>query len=124
MKHSKKQYRIGHVAKELNVKRFVIRFWEREFNLSASRSHGGQRCYQQFEIEQLKLIKKLLYEEKFTIAGAKKYIEEHLKEHSEKSASTSIETFIPALEKKELPDTLAAQIEDLHKKLLKLRELL
>jgi len=121
MKYSKKQYRIGHVAKELNVKRFVLRFWEREFNLTSPRSDGGQRCYEQHDIERFKLIKKLLYDEGFTIPGAKKVLEEQKEHKPQQEAST----FIPAHEKKEnLPNALSTQIEDLQKKLIKLRELL
>jgi DNA-binding transcriptional MerR regulator len=119
----KKQYRIGHIAKELNVKRFVIRFWEREFGLSSPRSTGGQRCYEQSDIERFKKIKQLLYEQGFTIAGAKKWLEENI-EQIEQSAPTEM-TFIPAQEKpRELPDDLSERITDLHKQLLKLREML
>ena len=42
---SKKKFRIGELAKELQVKKFVIRFWEKEFALSSDRSQGGQRYY-------------------------------------------------------------------------------
>lgn len=72
--------RIGSLAKDLGVEHFVIRFWEKEFGISAQRTKGGQRFYHKKDIEKFKRIKKLLYEEGFTIAGAKKCLnpEKHL----------------------------------------------
>jgi len=74
MKMQKKQFRIGELAKHLEVERFVIRFWEKEFNFNAHRSEGGQRFYQEDDLEKFKKIKILLYEKGFTIAGAKKQL--------------------------------------------------
>ncbi len=74
MKMTKKQFRIGELAKRLQVKRFVIRFWEKEFELSASRSSGKQRFYSEEDYATFSTIKKLLYNEKFTISGAKKQL--------------------------------------------------
>ncbi|MBI2774607.1 MerR family transcriptional regulator [Candidatus Dependentiae bacterium] len=122
----KKQYRIGHIAKELNVKRFVLRFWEREFGLNSPRSTGGQRCYEQADIDRFKQIKQLLYDQGFTIAGAKKWLEEHAAQPFTPSTAAAEEiTFIPAQEKtRELPEAISEQITTLQKKLLKLREML
>ena len=75
MKMSKRQYRIGDVAKELKLKKFVLRFWEKELNLTPHRSVGGQRFYEEEDFETFKLIKSLLYDRKFTLAGAKKELE-------------------------------------------------
>lgn len=72
MKMEKKQFRIGELADKLAVERFVIRFWEKEFGLSATRSPGGQRFYTQEDYDTFAQIKQLLYKEKFTIQGAKK----------------------------------------------------
>jgi len=74
MKMQRKQFRIGELAKNLGVKRFVIRFWEKEFNFSAHRSEGGQRFYEERDLERFQFIKTLLYEKGFTIAGAKKQL--------------------------------------------------
>lgn len=73
MKMSLKQFRIGQLAKELHVERFVIRFWEKEFNIKSIRSEGGQRFYTDKDLEKFRIIKSLLYEQGLTIAGAKKY---------------------------------------------------
>lgn len=71
MKIQKKQFRIGALSKKLNLAKFVIRFWEKEFNIKSIRSTGKQRYYTEQDMEQFKTIKQLLYEKKFTIAGAK-----------------------------------------------------
>ena len=47
LRMSKKEFRIGELAKELRVKKFVIRFWEKEFGFKSHRSEGGQRFYTQ-----------------------------------------------------------------------------
>lgn len=71
MKMSKRQYRIGDLAKELNVEKFVVRFWEKELGIKPKRSKGGQRFYQEKDFKTFATIKDLLYEKKFTLAGAK-----------------------------------------------------
>lgn len=71
MKMQKKQFRIGALARELNLEKFVIRFWEKEFGIRSSRSEGGQRYYSLSDVTKFKQIKSLLYDKKFTIAGAK-----------------------------------------------------
>ncbi len=78
MKMQKKQFRIGTLAKELGVEKFVIRFWEKEFNIKSSRSIGGQRYYTTHDVERFKKIKELLYKKKFTIAGAKEALQNKL----------------------------------------------
>jgi DNA-binding transcriptional MerR regulator len=77
MKMQKKQFRIGELAKNLGVERFVIRFWEKEFNFNAHRSRGGQRFYEERDLERFQFIKILLYEQGFTIAGAKKQLKKN-----------------------------------------------
>lgn len=72
---SKKQFRIGDLAKELKVKKFVVRFWEKEFGIKSDRSGGGQRFYTTEDLKIFLLIKDLLYNQGFTIAGAKKQLE-------------------------------------------------
>jgi DNA-binding transcriptional MerR regulator len=69
-----KRTRIGDLAQSLNVERFVIRFWEKEFSISSRRSAGGQRFYTKKDIDRFFLIKELLYTKKFTIAGAKQFM--------------------------------------------------
>jgi DNA-binding transcriptional MerR regulator len=63
--------RIGAVSKELGVKTHVVRFWESEFGIKPERSSKGQRVYPRWQVELLIEIKRLLREEKYTIAGAR-----------------------------------------------------
>jgi DNA-binding transcriptional MerR regulator len=70
----KRTFRIGYLARHLAVERFVIRFWEKEFNIKPSRSEGGQRFYDEHDLATFVEIKNLLYKRGFTIAGAKKQL--------------------------------------------------
>lgn len=66
-------FKIGEVAKITGVKPHVLRYWESEFKLlKPSKSATGQRVYQKKDVEKVFAIKELLYDEKFTIAGAKR----------------------------------------------------
>ncbi len=70
-------YKIGEVCKVADVQPYVLRYWETEFPaLAPNKSGGGQRLYSQREIDIIMRIKQLLYSEGFTIAGAKKKLEE------------------------------------------------
>lgn len=78
MRMEKRKFRIGELAKHLAVERFVIRFWEKEFNVKSTRSGGGQRFYDEDDAHTFATIKELLYNRGFTIAGARKELP-HLK---------------------------------------------
>ncbi len=69
-----KTYKIGQAAKLLDVKPFVLRFWEGEFRevLVPVRTPSGQRAYTEGNLDMVRRIKRLLYEEGLTIEGAKK----------------------------------------------------
>ena len=67
-------YRIGEAAKLLKVEKHVIRYWEKEFEIDTHRSSSGQRLYRRVEIETLQKIKSLIYDEGYTIQGAKKFL--------------------------------------------------
>jgi DNA-binding transcriptional MerR regulator len=72
-----KLYKIGEVCKLADVQPYVLRYWETEFpQLAPNKSGGGQRLYTRREIDTILRIKELLYREGFTIAGAKKKLEE------------------------------------------------
>jgi DNA-binding transcriptional MerR regulator len=69
----KRFFRIGDVSRIVGVKPYVIRYWESEFSsLKPRRADSKQRTYQRKDIEILGEIKRLLYDEKLTIEGAKK----------------------------------------------------
>ena len=68
-------FRIGEVAKLCKLPAYVLRFWETEFPLlKPVKSSTGQRMYRQRDVENVLRIKKLLYEEGFTIAGARQQL--------------------------------------------------
>jgi len=127
----KRTFRIGHLAKELDVERFVVRFWEKEFSVKTKRTDGGQRFYDEEDFEKFKLIKQLLYKEGFTIAGAKKQIEV-LAESPESSTKimASHKTTMSDEEKNTLSvqqdqiNMLNEHIQKLQKQLSKLKDLL
>ncbi|MBI2345223.1 MerR family transcriptional regulator [Candidatus Dependentiae bacterium] len=89
MKMSKRQYRIGELAKALDVEKFVIRFWEKELGIKSYRSKGGQRFYEEKDFKKFETIKNLLYDKKYTLAGAKKELE-NLKKGRNVIASQSV----------------------------------
>ena len=71
----KPYFRIGEVSKILQVRPYVIRFWETEFkSVKPVRATSGHRLYRKKDVEALILIKKLLYEQQFTIRGAKQFL--------------------------------------------------
>ena len=70
-------YRIGEVAKITGVKPYVLRYWESEFRwMAPQKSRSKQRLYRRKDIDTILLVKKLLYEERYTIAGARKLLRE------------------------------------------------
>lgn len=76
-KQKKLYYKIGEACKLLDIQPYVLRYWETEFpELSPSKSKSGQRVYSEKELEIIRRIKGLLYDDGYTIAGAKKKLEE------------------------------------------------
>ena len=70
-------YRIGEVAEMVAVEPYVLRYWETEFpTLRPAKSPHGQRLYRDSDVDAVLAIKRLLYEEGFTIAGARKQLQE------------------------------------------------
>jgi DNA-binding transcriptional MerR regulator len=69
-------FRIGEVAKLAGIKPYVLRFWESEFRtLGPKKSGKGHRLYRRKDVVLVLEIKRLLYERRYTIAGAKKILE-------------------------------------------------
>jgi DNA-binding transcriptional MerR regulator len=68
-------FRIGEVSQLCRLPAYVLRFWETEFpQLKPIKSSTGQRMYRRKDVEAVLRIKKLLYEEGFTIAGARQQL--------------------------------------------------
>lgn len=111
MATKKLYFKIGEACKKLDIQPYVLRYWETEFPaLSPDKSKSGQRVYTTKDLQVIGRIKELLYEEGFTIAGAKKRLEGELKsglkpldesggeaaEGAEPSAEAAAETKQPA----------------------------
>ena len=70
-------YKINEVSAICGVKPHVLRYWETEFSsLTPKKGSNDQRVYKQEDIDTLLKIKKLLYDDKFTIEGAKKILKD------------------------------------------------
>ena len=68
-------YSIGEVSKVTELKQYVLRYWETEFKqLNPSKNKAGNRTYRQKDIDLILRIKDLLYNQKFTIEGARKML--------------------------------------------------
>ncbi|MDB9823121.1 MerR family transcriptional regulator [Deltaproteobacteria bacterium] len=98
----KRYFRIGEVSRIIGVEPYVLRYWESEFSqIRPVRADSNQRTYQRRDLEVIKEIKSLLYDEKLTIEGAKKRLH---KKYS-KSASPDPKEFIRDV-KTELQDII------------------
>jgi len=72
-----KYYRIGEVSRLTALKPFVLRYWETEFpTLEPVKGPNGHRLYRQEDVDLVLKIKRLLYDEGFTIAGARRHLKE------------------------------------------------
>ncbi len=82
-------FKIGDVAKIVDVKPYVLRYWESEFAiLSPSKSKHNQRAYSRKDVETVLMIKKLLYKDRFSIEGARAAIK-NLKKETKKANTIS-----------------------------------
>jgi DNA-binding transcriptional MerR regulator len=108
------------VARILGVKPYVLRYWESEFKaIRPQKSRSQQRLYRRRDVELLVRIKKLLYEERFTIAGARRKLREEGAADIEPGESVAaVQTAPPSRPNKELLNRLRTDLE----KILKLVE--
>ncbi len=73
-------FKIGEVADIAGLEQHVLRYWEDEFDqLKPTKNKSGQRLYQRKDVEMVLEIQKLLYVDKFTLAGAKQKLKERRK---------------------------------------------
>ena len=83
----KRYFRIGEASRIIGVEPYVLRYWESEFpQVRPERADSNQRTYQREDLENLLTVKKLLYEEKMTIEGAKRRLRQ------EKSNKVSVDS--------------------------------
>lgn len=73
-------FRIGEVSRLSGLPSYVLRFWETEFHqLKPTKSSSGQRMYRRRDVENVLLIKKLLYDEGYTIPGAREKLKAEMR---------------------------------------------
>lgn len=93
----KQFFKIGEVSRIAGVKPHVLRYWESEFSsIRPQKSRTNQRLYRRRDVELLLLIKQLLYQEGFTIAGAKRRLRElsHEKEPQPPPSDARLESLL------------------------------
>jgi DNA-binding transcriptional MerR regulator len=74
-------FRIGEVSQLIGVEPYVLRYWESEFpSLAPKKSGTGHRLYRRKEVEMVLELKRLLYEKRFTIEGARLYLDQNKKQ--------------------------------------------
>ncbi len=79
-------FKIGEVSELLGVESYVLRYWESEFpSLSPKKSGTGHRLYRRKDVELLLRIKHLLYEKRFTIEGARQWLQSETRKPAAKA---------------------------------------
>ena len=115
-------FRIGEVARLAGIKPYVLRFWETEFPPLGPRKSGtGHRLYRRKDVELVLEIKRLLYEKRFTIEGARKYLESKSKPEPAPKPAKAVKTRAQA---DLFPDSSSALIDVVKKELQALAEML
>jgi DNA-binding transcriptional MerR regulator len=106
-------FRIGEVSKLCDLPAYVLRFWESEFpNLKPHKGGTGQRLYRRRDVEMALRIKSLLYDEGYTIPGARQVFKAELR-HKEPQLALDIDDEAPAAPSKQLRK-LQKELRDLH----------
>lgn len=106
-------FRIGEVARLCDVPAYVLRFWQSEFpQLKPHKGGTGQRLYRRRDVEMALRIKSLLYDEGYTIPGARQLLKSELKQ-KEPQLALSIELAQPSADPRQLRK-LQKDLRDLH----------
>lgn len=115
---------IAEVALELKLPQHVLRFWESKFTqIRPLKRGGGRRYYRPEDVEVLRRIRSLLYQEGYTIKGAQKLLRQRMPEQTDASEAASPEKGLPARQldpdvRLELRE-LIAELEELRQHFLK-----
>jgi DNA-binding transcriptional MerR regulator len=116
-------FRIGEVSRLAGIKPYVLRFWETEFSsLGPKKSGKGHRLYRRKDVELVLEIKRLLYDHRYTIEGARKYLDSRSRELGAKAAAASAGK--PARAQPALFGDSGPSIESIRKELTEILELL
>jgi len=113
----KRYYAIGEVSELCGIKPHVLRYWEQEFpQLKPIKRRGNRRYYQFDDVEMVHRIRSLLYEQGFTIGGARQRLREARQERIENMAAAAAAPVTPVSRKEQIKD-LRRELEDLLKRL-------
>lgn len=108
-----KKLKIGEVSQLLNIPAYVLRYWENEFKtLRPAKSRSGQRLYSEKDVELIRKISKLRYEDKLTVSGCKSKLRT-LKDSDEDTELSFNNNSLPINELKEIKKGLQEVLEDL-----------
>ena len=136
---AKRYFTIGEVAELCGVKPHVLRYWEQEFTqLRPMKRRGNRRYYQHHEVLMIRRIRDLLYEQGFTISGARNKLQELVhgereKRHNEENLSAGVDAVdldISSFERPEYDDTqcyemtATQQLWSVRQELFEIRDLL
>ena len=115
-------FRIGEVARLAGIKPYVLRFWETEFPaLMPKKSGTGHRLYRRKDVEAVLEIKRLLYEKRFTIEGARKFLQGRGKLVAAPEMSRKAKRSQPVLFSDE---ALAGRVDEIRRELQAILEML
>jgi DNA-binding transcriptional MerR regulator len=97
---AKRYFTIGEVSELCGVKPHVLRYWEQEFTqLKPVKRRGNRRYYQHHEVLLIRRIRQLLYEEGFTISGARHRLEQAVEQAAKSGASSGAKVTSSTLRK-------------------------
>ena len=110
-------YSIGEVSKTTGLKQYVLRYWETEFKqLNPTKNKAGNRTYRQKDIDLIMNIKSLLYDEKFTIEGARKMLSQPVvKKYLTKPKPSSVESSVNKKTLMKIRSELKSILDELEK---------
>jgi DNA-binding transcriptional MerR regulator len=105
---AKRYFTIGEVSELCGVKPHVLRYWEQEFSqLKPVKRRGNRRYYQHHEVLLIRRIRQLLYEEGFTISGARNRLEAVMQENGRRRSAPNDDAKLDLAQiKRELRDLL------------------
>jgi DNA-binding transcriptional MerR regulator len=114
-------FKIGEVCEITDTQPYVLRYWESEFPvLAPAKNSSGQRIYRRKDIETVLRIKELLYDEGFTIAGAKKRLDSETSGRGATPQSMAARVTTPSPEEEDRTRTVLLEVRDQLREILTL----